>query len=88
MTPMLRIKNENGEWVEVIALKGDTGPAGSTGPAGADGKTPVKGTDYFTTADKNEIVAQVKSTMYTYSTTDLTAGSSPLTTGNLYFVYE
>ena len=29
-----------------------TGPTGATG---ADGKTPVKGTDYFTTADVNEI---------------------------------
>ena len=41
--------------------KGDTGdpgpqgPQGETGPAGADGKTPVKGTDYFTEADKQEI---------------------------------
>ena len=28
------------------------------GPAGADGKTPVKGTDYFTEADKQEIAQQ------------------------------
>lgn len=44
--------------------KGDTGPEGprglqgKTGPAGADGKTPVKGTDYFTPADVNEIAAE------------------------------
>lgn len=44
--------------------KGDTGsegprgPQGETGPAGADGKTPVKGTDYFTPADVNEIAAE------------------------------
>lgn len=48
--------------------KGDIGPAGpqgerglrgvkgDTGPAGADGKTPVKGTDYWTAADKTAIV--------------------------------
>ena len=51
--------------------KGDTGPAGPQGPAGApgpqgpkgetgtDGKTPVKGTDYWTEADKQEIVNSV-----------------------------
>ena len=44
--------------------KGDTGPEGprgpqgETGPAGADGKTPVKGTDYFTPTDVNEIATE------------------------------
>ena len=47
---------------------GATGPAGPQGPAGApgkdgtagaDGKTPVKGTDYWTAADKQEIVNSV-----------------------------
>lgn len=36
-----------------VGLKGDKG---DTGAAGADGYTPVKGTDYWTTADKAEIV--------------------------------
>ncbi len=42
--------------------KGDTGvagPAGEDGKDGADGYTPVKGTDYFTTEDINEIVNAV-----------------------------
>lgn len=42
--------------------KGDTGergPAGPEGPKGADGKAPVKGTDYWTEADKAEIVQSV-----------------------------
>ena len=45
--------------------QGETGPAGATGatgaagPAGADGHTPVKGTDYWTAADKAELVADV-----------------------------
>lgn len=42
--------------------KGDTGergPAGPEGPKGADGKSPVKGTDYWTEADKAEIVQSV-----------------------------
>lgn len=34
---------------------GPKGETGSTGPQGPAGKTPVKGTDYFTQADKQEI---------------------------------
>lgn len=36
--------------------KGDTGASGASGKNGTDGKTPVKGTDYWTAADKAEIV--------------------------------
>lgn len=39
---------------------GATGPAGQRGPAGTDGKTPVKGVDYWTAADKAEMVEQVR----------------------------
>ena len=39
--------------------KGETGAQGIQGPAGAAGYTPVKGTDYWTEADKAEIVAYV-----------------------------
>ena len=35
------------------------GPKGDTGEAGAPGKTPVRGTDYWTAADKQEIVNSV-----------------------------
>ena len=41
---------------------GPQGPAGATGPQGPQGPagaTPVKGTDYFTDADKAELVTQV-----------------------------
>lgn len=41
---------------------GKPGAAGATGPAGVpgkDGKTPVRGTDYWTAADKQEIVNSV-----------------------------
>lgn len=36
--------------------KGNTGASGASGKNGTDGKTPVKGTDYWTAADKAEIV--------------------------------
>ena len=37
--------------------KGETGSTGPQGPQGTAGKTPVKGTDYFTEADKQEIAS-------------------------------
>ena len=43
--------------------KGDTGAAGANGKDGADGKTPVKGSDYFTEADKSELVQAVISAL-------------------------
>ena len=53
-------------WQNLIAvadLKGAKGDTGATGPAGASGKdghTPVKGTDYWTAADKQEIIDDTK----------------------------
>ena len=40
-------------------IQGVQGPQGERGPAGADGHTPVKGTDYWTAADKQDIVNDV-----------------------------
>lgn len=44
--------------------KGDTGAAGATGAAG---KTPVKGTDYWTAADKEEMVNAVIAALPVYA---------------------
>lgn len=38
-------------------------PVGPEGPAGQNGHTPVKGTDYFTDSDKEEIVNSVLSSL-------------------------
>lgn len=55
--------------------KGDTGPEGPQGPPGAngtngkdgaDGKTPVKGTDYWTTADRQQMVSDVLAALPTW----------------------
>ena len=59
---ILRLKQADGTWAEVPALKGDPGQAGSDGKPGkdgADGYTPVRGTDYWTDADKAEIKGYV-----------------------------
>ena len=39
--------------------QGEKGATGGTGPQGPAGHTPVKGTDYWTAADKAEMVADV-----------------------------
>ena len=44
---------------EIEATQGEQGPQGEKGeqgPAGVDGKTPVKGVDYFTADDKEEML--------------------------------
>ena len=54
----------NGNWFigdtdTGVKAKGDKGDTGSAGKNGADGKTPVRGTDYWTEADKTEIKSYV-----------------------------
>ena len=39
--------------------KGDTGATGAAGKNGADGKTPVLGTDYWTQADREAMMAEI-----------------------------
>lgn len=46
--------------------KGDKGDTGSAGAAGAAGKTPVKGTDYWTAADRAAIVNDVLAALPTW----------------------
>lgn len=48
-------KGDTGERGE----KGDKGDTGAAGKNGEDGYTPVCGTDYFTTADKQQLMADV-----------------------------
>lgn len=50
-----------------VGLKGDTGPTGPQGEPGANGYTPVKGTDYWTAADKAEIVDDVLTALPTWT---------------------
>lgn len=67
---VLRFRDsETNEWKEITTIMGPAGPqgpkgedgaVGEQGPEGPAGYTPVKGTDYFTEADKTELVADVK----------------------------
>ena len=51
MSSILKVRKPNGEVVEVLAIKGK------------DGYTPVKGVDFFTESDKQEIVERVLASM-------------------------
>lgn len=55
---ILRVKDENGNIIPIPAIKGDKGDPG---------KPPVLGEDYFTDADKKEMVAAVLAAMPTWS---------------------
>ena len=59
-------KGDTGEKGETGAT-GPAGPAGADGASGKDGKTPVKGTDYFTAADKAELVNDVIAALPTWT---------------------
>ena len=55
-------KDVNSPWQDIVALvgpQGEPGRDGANGKDGVDGKTPVKGTDYYTEADKQEMVGLV-----------------------------
>ena len=47
--------------------RGEKGEKGDTGAKGADGKAPVKGTDYWTAADKTEIVNDTLAALPTWA---------------------
>lgn len=59
---------EDGETFQQKYDSGElTGPQGPEGPAGAAGYTPVKGTDYFTEADKTEMINLVLAALPIYT---------------------
>ena len=51
----------------IQGIQGPQGPKGDKGDTGADGHTPVKGTDYWTDADKVEIVNDVLAALPTWT---------------------
>lgn len=47
--------------------KGDPGPQGEPGTPGKDGTTPVKGVDYYTENDKNELLQELLTMLPVYN---------------------
>jgi hypothetical protein len=56
---------------------GGQGPKGDIGPAGQDGYTPIRGVDYWTEADKAEIIASIPSGGESSNTMELFTGVIP-----------
>lgn len=59
---------------QLSALTGPQGPAGKDGVNGQDGHTPVRGTDYWTENDKQEIITEAASAVNVPVATTETAG--------------
>ena len=53
--------------------QGEIGQTGQTGPAGQDGHTPVKGVDYWTASDKQEIYAEAEQALRDQEQSSVTA---------------
>lgn len=80
----IQYSNDGGAtWENLIALadlkgeKGEKGDTGATGPQGPAGKTPVKGTDYFTQADKQEVAEDAAAMV------DLSGKQNKITAGGI-----
>lgn len=63
---------ENGNWYlddtdTGKPSRGEKGDKGDTGAKGADGKAPIKGIDYWTAADKTEIVNDTLAALPTWT---------------------
>ena len=74
--PILSVYDDQGTEIPIPAIRGSQGPqgiqgvqgpAGQNGTNGQDGHTPVKGTDYWTAADKQGIVNDVLAALPTWS---------------------
>lgn len=52
-----------------VNIKGPQGEPGVNGEPGANGYTPIKGQDYFTETDKNELITSVKNSIFIFDAT-------------------
>lgn len=72
---VLKFKNASNEWQEIMTIMGAQGPEGPAGPQGSigpqgpkgdqgvpglTGPAPVKGVDYWTESEKQDLVNEVK----------------------------
>ena len=74
---VLKVRSSpNSPWIDIPAIQGEQGPVGPAGKDGqngapgingVDGKTPERGVDYWTAADKAEIVNEVLTSLPVYN---------------------
>lgn len=68
--------------------KGDKGDTGAAGKNGADGYTPVKGTDYFTEADKANIIADVTASLSQIEAPKIVSSVAEMTDPTKHYVLD
>ena len=108
---ILKIRDENGNIIEIPAIKGEDGKsaydyAKEGGYTGTEAQFMAKMAEVISLSKLGVTASAIelnymegvtsavqtqlnnKAPAYTYSSTNLTAGSSSLATGKLYFVYE
>lgn len=64
-TNVITVTKTDGTTSTFSVKNGSKGSTGATGETGADGYTPVKGTDYWTEADKEEIISELEESTVT-----------------------
>lgn len=78
----------DGTSYDITAPKGAKGDKGDKGDPGADGKTPVKGTDYWTAADKQEIIDDIHPAYYIDLAGDYPSYTCPVSMADIKAAYE
>jgi len=62
----IKIPDGSGGFVDFPVLKGDQGPQGEKGQTGEAGYTPIKGTDYFTPEEIENIKLEIETDLKLY----------------------
>ena len=73
---VLRVKNQNNEWVDIPALVGPQGPAGPAGKDGANGQNGAPGVGVPSGGDSGQILAKNSNTDYDTKWIDAPSGGS------------
>lgn len=83
---ILKVRDNNGNIIEIPAISGKS--AYEYAKEGGYAGTEQEFMDLLVQALSVQTQLNSKAPMYQSGTADLTAGTSPLTNGTLYFVYE
>ena len=78
MANILKIKNEQGEWIDIPSIKGDVGPQGPQGPQGPKGD-PGEVPNNLVTTDTNQTITGNKTFTGTLQAASLSDGTTTKT---------
>ena len=86
---ILKVRDNNGNIIEIPAMKGENGKSAyEYAKEGGYAGTEQEFMELLVQALSVQTQLNSKAPMYQSGTTDLTAGTSALANGTLYFVYE